>query len=136
MFNESALKKWFKYEMGKINSGIVIKKKSICELAKTDSPRTQTKDGSTYYFNNTVIEDLAKMLPENLQTIKLPISIFASLDVRSSVYVAEKPSLQLLKQLGEVSENASLIQGKYWMGKAIARDIMKRYPTMIQFIRY
>jgi uncharacterized protein (UPF0216 family) len=136
MLKESAMKKWFKFEMGKINSGIVTKKMALFELAKLKSPQTLTKDGSTYYFNCKVIDELARTLPEKLQTIKLPVSIYASLDVRGSVYIAELPSLQLLKQLKEIPQNAELMDGKYWIGKTIAMDIMRRYPTMIQFVRY
>ena len=136
MLKESAMKKWFRFEMGKINSGIVIEKKGLSELAKSDSPKTKTKDGSTYYFNSQVIKKLRMDLPENMQAIKLPLSIYASLDVRGSVYIAENASLALLKYIKEVPQNAELSDGKYWIGKAIAMDIMKRYPTMIQFVRY
>lgn len=136
MLNESAMKKWFKFEMGRINSGIVIKKKTLDDLAGSDSPKTQTKDKSEYYFDSKVINKLAEELPEHMHTIMLPLSLYSSLEVRGSVYIAEKSSLDLLIHLGEVPGDATLLDGKYWMGKLIAKDIMVRYPTMMQFVRY
>ncbi len=136
MLNESAMKKWFKFEMGRMNSGIVTKKKSLCDLAKSDSPITQTKDGSEYYFDPKTIKRLWEALPEKLYTILLPVSLYSSLEVKGSVYLAESASLDILKHLGEVGRDAELVDGKYWMGKTIAKDIMRRYPTMMQFVRY
>lgn len=136
MLNESAMKKWFRFEMGKINSGIILKKKKLVELAGSESPKTETKDGSAYYFDAKVIKELWKVLPETLHTTKLPLSLYSSLDVRGSVYIAERTSLDLLKHLGEVPNDANLMDGKYWMGKSIAKDIMRRYPTILQFVRY
>jgi uncharacterized protein (UPF0216 family) len=136
MLNESAMKKWFRFEMGKINSGIVTKKKRLCDLADSDSPRTLTKDGSTYYFDSEVIKRLWKVVPERLHNVKLPLSLYSSLEIRGNVYIAEKTSLDILKYLDEIPKNAELIEGKYWMGKTIAKDIMRRYPTMMQFVRY
>jgi uncharacterized protein (UPF0216 family) len=136
MLNESALKKWFKFEMGKINSGIVIKKKSLCDLVNSPSPKTKTRDGSTYYFDSKVLKHVSLKIPENMQSIKLPISIYATFNIRGSVYIAESSPLKLLKRLGEISEKAELSDGKYWISKMIALDIMKRYPSIIQFVRY
>ena len=136
MLNESAMKKWFKFEMGRINSGIVTKKKKLCDLMGSDHPMTQTKDGSIYYFDSDVIKRLGKILPEKLHDVQLPLSLYASLEVRGNVYIAEVSSLSFLKHLKEVPKNAELVDGKYWMGKTIAKDIMRRYPTMIQFVRY
>ncbi len=136
MFNESAMKKWFRFEMGKINSGIVTKKKRLSDIADSDSPRTQTKDGSTYYFDPDVIKRLWKIVPKKLHDVQLPISLYSSLEVRGNVYIAEVSSLNVLKHLEEIPKNAQLVDGKYWIGKTIARDIMRRYPTMMQFVRY
>jgi uncharacterized protein (UPF0216 family) len=136
MLNESAMKKWFRFEMGKINSGIVVNKEPLRKLAGSDFPMTQTKDGSAYYFDAKVIKKLAEELPEPMQTTRLPLSLYSSLEVRGSVYFAERSSLDMLKCLGEVPKNAYLIDGKYWMGKTIAKDIMRRYPTVLQIVRY
>lgn len=136
MIKESAMKKWFKFEMARINSGIVIKKKELKELVKEECPQTVAKDESVYYFNKDALLRLEKELPEKLHSIKLPISFYISLDVRGSTYVGDNSSLMVLKHLGEAPEDAKLIDGRYWIGKALANDLMKRYPTIIQFVRF
>ena len=136
MIKESAMKKWFKFEMARINSGIVTKKKALKELVKEECPQTVAKDGSVYYFNKDALLNLEKLLPKDMHSILLPMSFYTSLDVKGNVYVAEKSSLTALKHLGEVPEDAKLIEGRYWIGKALANDLMRRRPTIIQFVRY
>lgn len=136
MLNESAMKKWLKFEMGKISSGLVIKKKPLSDLVKSQSPKVKTKDGSLYYFNSTAICELNMKLPKELRSILLPISLYSSYDVRGMVAIADTPSFLVLKHLGEIPDDARLKEGKYWMGKTLANDIIRRYPTILQIIRY
>jgi uncharacterized protein (UPF0216 family) len=136
MLKESAMEKWFKFEIAKINSGIVTKKKSLKELVLEASPQTEAKDGSIYYFNKDALNNLAKELPENMHSITLPISFYFSFDVKGSVYVAEKKSLLALKHLGEVPKDAELVDGRCWISKSLIIDMMKRRPSIIQFVRY
>lgn len=136
MLNESAMKKWFKFEMARINSGIVTKKKTLEELVKGEMPKTEAKDGSEYYFNKDALLSLENELPKEMHSIMLPLSFYTSLDVRGSVYIGDKSSLMVLKHLGEVPKDAELMDGRYWMGKTLATDLMRRRPTIIQFVRY
>jgi uncharacterized protein (UPF0216 family) len=136
MLNESAMKKWLKFEMGRINSGLVFKKKPLSDLVKSKTPEAKTKDGSVYYFNSDAISELKLKLPDHLHSLLLPITLYSQYDVKGMVAIADSPSFLVLKHLGEIPENAKLIEGKYWMGKTLANDIMKRYPTILQIIRY
>jgi uncharacterized protein (UPF0216 family) len=136
MLNESAMKKWLRFEMSKINSGIVLKKKTLADLVSEDLPKTQTKDQSVYYFNLAALTRLENELPSSLHSLLLPISFYVSLDISGNVYLADKPSLSTLKHLGEVPEKAELVDGKYWIGKSLVSDMIRRWPTVIQLVRY
>ena len=136
MLKESSLEKWFKFEMAKLNSGVVVKKKPLKELVKEERPKTKAKDGSLYYFNKEELLKLKTGLPENMASVMLPISFYISLDTRKNVYIAEKASLDLLKHLGEVPRDSELSDGRYWMSKVLVTDLMKRHPTIFQFVRY
>ena len=136
MFKESAMEKWFKFEIARLNSGIVTKKKALKELVGEKNPQTVAKDGSIYYFNKDSLLKLERELPEDMHSIRLPISFYLSFDVKGSVYVAEKKSLSVLKYLGEVPKDAEFVDGRYWVSKVLATDMMKRRPFIIQFVRY
>jgi uncharacterized protein (UPF0216 family) len=136
MLNESAMEKWFKFEMSKVNSGIVINKKPLSELVLEDKPKTETRDGSVFYFNKDAISKLQGTLPTDMHSLKLPISFYTSLDVAGSAYIADKPSFMALKAMGEFPKVAELVEGKYWLSKILVTDMIKRWPTLIQFVRY
>jgi uncharacterized protein (UPF0216 family) len=114
----------------------VIQKKTLSELLELKSSKTLAKDGSDYYFNRDALKTLKDELPLNLHSILLPISFYTSMDVRGNVFVADKPSFSVLKHLGEVPKDAELVDGKYWIGKILAQDMMKRRPSVIQLVRY
>jgi uncharacterized protein (UPF0216 family) len=135
MMNESAMEKWFKFEIARLNSGIVTKKKPLNELVKEESPKVEAKDGSIYFFNKDALLKLKNDLPESSHSIRLPISFYTSLEVKGSAYVADIQSFVLLKHLGEVPKNAELVEGRYWMGKTLLTDMMKRRPTVFQVVR-
>lgn len=136
MLNESAMEKWFKFEMSKVNSGIVIKKKPLSELVLEETPKTETKDGSVFYFNKNTLSKLQDTLPTDMHSLRLPISFYTSLDVTGSAYIADKPSFEALKVMGEFPKVAELIEGKCWLSKILVMDMIKRWPTLIQFLRY
>lgn len=136
MLNESAMKKWFKFEMSKINSGIVINRRSLKELLEEEIPQTKAKDESVYYYNKNALLDLKNELPKDMHSIMLPINFYISIDTRSSVYIADKSSLSVLKYLGEIPHDAELADGRYWMSKILILDLMKKRPSIIQLIRY
>jgi uncharacterized protein (UPF0216 family) len=136
MLKESAMKKWFKFEMAKINSGIVINKRSLKDLLEEEVPQTKAKDESVYYFNKDALLELKNESPKDMHSIMLPINFYISLDTRSNVYIADKPALSVLKYIGEVPHDAELVDGRYWMSKALILDLMKKRPSIIQLIRY
>ncbi len=136
MLNESAMEKWFKFEMSKVNSGIVIKKITLSELVLEKTPQTETKDGSVFYFNKDALSKLQDTLPSDMHSLMLPISFYTSLDITGSAYIADRPSFVALKVMGEFPEAAELIEGKCWLSKVLVMDMIKRWPTLIQFVRY
>ena len=136
MLNESAMEKWFKFEMAKVNSGIVVKKKTLSELVLEETPKTETKDGSVFYFNKDALSKLRDVLHIDMHSLRLPISFYTSLDVAGSAYIADKPSFVALKVLGEFPKTAEFVEGRCWLAKILVMDMIKRWPTLIQFVRY
>jgi len=136
MLNESAMEKWFKFEMTKVNTGIVVKKRPLKELVMEEKPKTEAKDGSVYYFNEKALQELRDALPNDKHSLRLPISFYTTLDLSGKAYIADKPSFQALKLLGELPEKSELVDGRCWLGKVLVLDMIKRWPTLIQFVRY
>ena len=96
----------------------------------------EAKDGSVYYFNNEALGKLKEALPNEMHSLRLPISFYTSLDVSGNAYIADKPSFEALKHLGEFPKKSELVEGRCWLGKVLVLDMIKRWPTIIQFVRY
>ena len=117
--NESAFKRWLKYEMGRMNSGVVTKQKALEELLKEEKPTALTKDGSVHYFDKSILLDLKNLLPDELQELILPITFYNTTEDKNNSYLTDKTALSMLGHLNEVLADAELVEGKYWMSKVL-----------------
>lgn len=133
---ESSFKRWLKYEIGRMNSSVVTKQKALKELFKEEKPTALTKDGSVHYFDKSILLDLKNLLPDELHELKLPITFYNSIEDKNNSFLTDITALSMLKHLDEVLSDAELVEGRYWMSKALARDLIRRYPTLFQIVTY
>ena len=133
--DESVYLKWMKLEIGGINEGLVVDRKTLVTLSKENIPTSITKGGKEYFFAKDIITMLQKSLPKELQNIlKLPILFFFDADVKDSLYTNDEPAVITLQYLGELSQMRTIHAGKLWVGKPIVYSLMKKYPTVIQIV--
>ena len=133
--DESVLRKWMAFEMGKINNGIVADRKRLSELLRTDRPSSVTRSGTEYLFDTATIRLLGEKLPEQLHSrLKLPIIFFYDSGVTDSCLLTDEAALEAFQALGELSGQREFIEGKLWVGRALVFAILRKYPTVIQIM--
>ena len=133
--DESVLKKWMAFEMGKINDGVVAERKRLSELLKTSHPSSITRDGKEYVFDLAIIRLLGEKLPEKLHSrLKLPIIFYFDSGVTDSCLLTDEAALEAFQVLGELSRQREFIGGRLWIGRAIVFAILRKYPTAIQIM--
>lgn len=131
--DDSALTRWVRGEIGKINRGIVADRKTLATLLKEEKPSSNTKAVEDYDFDKAIIEMLGDKLPwEVRERLKLPILFFTDIKVEDSCFLNDKTALKALQILGDLGEMREFHDGKTWVGKSIAYSILKKYPTVVQ----
>lgn len=133
MYDDRVLQRWFRFEVGRMNDGIVAERLTLPELLERTEPFAVTRGGDEYHFDVAVLRRLGDRLPGPLQRrLRLPILFFASIDVPDSVALADRNAFEALQALGELSSLREFRDGRAWVGRAIAYGLMTRYPTAIQ----
>jgi len=133
--DESVLARWMNLEIGKINEGVVRDRKILSRLLDEKVPCASTKNGEPYFFDRNVIAALGKLLPVELQTrLRLPILFFMSPKVPDSCWCADASAFEALMILGEISRMRTMEEGKFWVSRAIAYEIARKYPTAVQLV--
>ncbi|MDD1656719.1 MAG: DUF61 family protein [Methanomicrobiales archaeon] len=131
--DESVFSRWMSLEMGRINQGIVERRKTLAELLREDSPSSVTKEGKEYRFHREVLQQLGEKLPGSLhRRLRLPILFHFDPDVKDSCLLTDPAAVEALKVLGEIGSLRQLRDGKLWVGRAIVYSLIRKYPTVVQ----
>ncbi|WP_407355120.1 DUF61 family protein [Methanolobus sp. WCC5] len=133
MSDDSILMRWMRVEIGKINESIVSERKPLVRLLEEDRPAARTKAGNEHVFDKEILEELGNKLPSDLhRKLKIPIILFSDNKVPDSCYLNDSLALEALQILEEMSKMRRMQQGKLWVGRSIAYNIMKKYPGVVQ----
>jgi len=133
--DESVITRWMSLEIGKINEGVVLDRKTLSRLLDEEIPRTTTKSGEQYFFDRNVLSVLGKGLPGEIHPrLRLPVLFFMSADVPDSCWCTDATAFEALIILGEISRLRTMEGGKFWISRAIAYAIARKYPTAFQLV--
>lgn len=134
VFDDKTLKKWFALEGHRVNQGLVRSPRPLTELLDQDEPTVPTKDGDAYTFDPETVERFADGLsPLVRSSIKLPITIYFSHKTQHDGYIQDKHAIRAIDQLGLVDTEPR--EGKLWIGRPLAYELAKAWPTVFQFCR-
>ncbi len=134
VFDDRTLKKWFALEGHRLNEGLVTSPRPIDELLGQDEPSLPTKKGGEHTFDRETVERFADGLsPLVRSSIKLPITIYFSHQTQNDGYIQDKHAIQAIEQLDLADTQPR--DGKLWIGRPLAYDLAKAWPTVFQFCR-
>jgi len=135
--NERALKKWLKFEYQNMNKNLVTQQIAIADLLKMDTPKALTRTGEEYRFDAPTLKRFGKTVPQIYhQQLKLPIYFYRDLRVRDSCFITDEIAVKVLKHTNDLDNMYSFQDDRLWLSRPLAHDIVKKYPTMFQFIVY
>ncbi len=134
VFDDRTLKKWFALEGHRLNEGLVRSPRPIAELLEQEEPSLETKTGGEHIFERETVERFAEGLsPLIRSSIKLPITIYLSHQTQHDGYIQDRHAIRALEQLELVDTEPR--DGKLWMGRPLAYELTKAWPTIFQFCR-
>ncbi len=121
--------------MGKVNDGVVARRRRLSELLCEDHPSSVTRNGSEFAFDREAIRVLGEKLPQRLHSrLKLPVIFFFDSRVPDSCLLTDEVAFEALQILGELSRFREFSGGKLWVGRAIVYAMMRKFPTAIQIM--
>lgn len=133
--DESALLRWMRLEIGRINDGVVVERKRLSRLLSEEHPSSVTKGGSEHKFDRDVLLRLKQALPGELQRrLRLPILFYFDPSVPDSFFLTDEAAVQALQRLQEISPLRRVHGGRLWIAKPLVYATMNRYPTVIQIM--
>src|SRR5947209_17941860 len=73
--------RWISFELGRLNAGLVVEKKTLTRLLAEPEPECRTREGDPHPFDRTALDRYAAVLTrEEADDLRLPLTLVASAD--------------------------------------------------------
>ena len=131
------MERWLALEMSRFHRAFVAQPRSLSELVLEEAPVAATKGGEAHRYDVPTLRRIYDALsPLARRRVRLPATFFVDKDMPDDVHVADEPTIEMLRALGELPEGTALREGRIWLGHSRARIIAQRYPGAFQFVHF
>lgn len=133
MVPPNSLDRWIALEMGRINVGLIVEKKSLARLRKEDPPTLRTRDGQEVVVERGALERLARGLAsDEAELLRLPITLFVSGDFEDSAYLTDELASKALRSQEAFGSAFPFREGRMFLPHSLAVDLVRRSGGTVQ----
>ncbi len=133
MVSPGAIDRWISLELGRINAGLVVERKSLAKLRAEERPSCTTREGGTHSFDRAALDRLASVLTAaEAESLRLPITMFATGDLEDHVYLSEELAARALRTLEKFGAAFPFRDGRMHLPHSLAVDLVHRSGGTVQ----
>jgi uncharacterized protein (UPF0216 family) len=133
MASPGAIDRWVSLELGRLNAGLVVAKKSLAQLRREQRPACRTREGEEHGFEPAALERLAHVLSDReAEALRLPITVFVTGDLEDSAYISEEPAARALRAVEAFGPAFPYRGGRMYLPHSLAVDLVRRSGGTIQ----
>jgi uncharacterized protein (UPF0216 family) len=131
--DEGAFQRWMRFELDTLHAGLVSQRRLLADLLGEAQPTAPARNGA-HAFDPGQLQRFAAKLPTELRyALRMPIPIYIDSTIEDAVYLQDKAAVEALAAHGYVHARADA-QGKAWMGRSMALQVLRDWPTLVQFV--
>ncbi len=125
--------RWLALEVGRLNEGLVVEKKSLARLLSENPPVCRTRSGEEHRFDRSWLERLASVLSEEeTERLRLPITLFVSGDMADAAYLTDAVGAKALRALESLGSAFPYREGRMFLPHSLAFDLVRRSGGTLQ----
>lgn len=133
MVSPGALDRWIALEIGRINAGLVVERKSLAALLMEPTPGCRSREGDEHPFDPAALRRLARALSrEETEMLRLPITVFVTSDLEDEAYVAEELSAKALHAAEGYGPAFPFRNGRMYLPHSLAVDLVRHSGGTVQ----
>jgi uncharacterized protein (UPF0216 family) len=133
MVSPGAIDRWISLELGRLNAGLVVERKSLAQLRREERPACRTREGEEHPFDPPALERLARVLSgEDAEALRLPITIFVTGDLEDSAYLSEELAAKAIRAVEQFGPAFPYRAGRMHIPHSLAVDLVRRGGGTIQ----
>lgn len=133
MVSPGAIDRWVSLELGRLNAGLVVERKSLAQLRQEGRPACRTREGEEHTFERSALDRLAGALDNReADALRLPITVFVTGDLADSAYVSEELAARALRAVEAFGPAFPYRGGRMYLPHSLAVDLVRRSGGTIQ----
>ena len=124
--------RWISFELGRLNAGLVIEKKSLAQLLAEPEPACRTREGDPHPFERAALERFAAVLTrEETNSLRLPLTLVVSGD-SDSAYLTDELGAKALRAVEKFDRAFPFRDGRMALPHSLAVDLVQRHGGAVQ----
>jgi len=133
MVTPGSIDRWVAFELGRINAGLVLEKKSLARLRSEAEPACRTREGEAHRFDRGALDRLAAALtPQEAEALRLPITLFVTGDIEDSAYLTDPLAAKALRILEGFDAAFPYRDGRMYLPHSLTIELVRRSGGTLQ----
>jgi uncharacterized protein (UPF0216 family) len=120
-------------EVKDLRDRLARRRRPLSDLLEEETPSVETQGGGTHEMDPDELErwDVA-LRPHERHRLRLPVTFTRSKETADSLFLEDELAADVLERMGLVSEGRAFRDGKLWLGKPLADEVLQALPTTTQ----
>jgi uncharacterized protein (UPF0216 family) len=124
--------RWVAFELGRLNAGLVVEKKSLSRLLQEAEPSSRTREGDLHPFDREVLARFATVLTaEEADDVRLPLTLTLRGESDEAV-LTDAIGAKALRALEKFDRAFPFRDGRMAVPHSLAVDLTRRYGGVLQ----
>ena len=120
-------------ELGRLNAGLVVARKTLAVLLEEPEPSCRDREGEGHPFEPAALRRLAGVLSrDEAESLRLPITVFATGDLEDAAYVAEELAAKALRAVEGFGAAFPFRAGRMYLPHSLAVDLVRHSGGTVQ----
>ena len=125
--------RWISFEMGRLNAGLVVDKKSLARLLAEPHPACVTREGDEHPIDREVLDRFARELTrDEADALRLPITLMVRGDWEDSVLLTDELAAKALRAVEKFDRAFPFRDGRMVVPHSLAVDVVRRLGGAVQ----
>ncbi len=128
-----SIDRWVSFELGRLNAGLVVEKKSLARLLTEPDPACRTREGDAHPFDRAALDRLAAVLTrDDAERLRLPLTLIVSGDSEDSAYLTDELGAKALRAIEKFDRAFLFLDGRMSVPHSLAIDVVRRHGGTLQ----
>jgi uncharacterized protein (UPF0216 family) len=124
--------RWISLELGRLNSGLVVEKKTLTRLLGETEPACRTREGDLHRFDPKALAMFASVLTrEEADTLRLPLTLTVRGDSDDAI-LTDELGAKTLRAVEKFGPAFQFRDGRMAVPHSLAIDLTRRHGGVLQ----